>query len=99
MARSHPDGLDGFPMALELIQAIGKPSRRPGAHPGHWEAIPTAWSSSRPSGSHPNGLELIQAIGKPSQRPGAHPGHREAIPTARSSFRPLGSHPNGPEGP
>ncbi|KAI9608979.1 hypothetical protein KEM48_003149 [Puccinia striiformis f. sp. tritici PST-130] len=60
---SHPDG-------LELIQAIGKPSRRPGAHPGHWEAIPTAWSSSRPSGSHPDGLELIQAIGKPSRRPG-----------------------------
>ncbi|KAI9618463.1 hypothetical protein H4Q26_012284 [Puccinia striiformis f. sp. tritici PST-130] len=62
--------------------------RRPGAHPGHWEAIPTAWSSSRPSGSHPDSLELIQAIGKPSRQPGAHPGHREAIPTAWSSSRP-----------
>ncbi|KNF03753.1 hypothetical protein PSTG_03274 [Puccinia striiformis f. sp. tritici PST-78] len=84
---SRPSGW--LPDGLELIQAIGKPSRRPGAHPGHREAIPTAWSSSRPSGSHPDGPELIQAIptawssSRPSRRPGAHPGHPEAIPTAR----------------
>ncbi|KAI9618738.1 hypothetical protein KEM48_006502 [Puccinia striiformis f. sp. tritici PST-130] len=99
-SRWLPDGLDELQavgMALEHLQAIGRPSRRPGAHPGHREAIPTAWSSSRPSGSHPDGLELIQAIGKPSRRPGAHPGHREAIPTAWSSSRPSGSHPDGLE--
>ncbi|KAI9608760.1 hypothetical protein H4Q26_004947 [Puccinia striiformis f. sp. tritici PST-130] len=72
-------------------------SRRPGAHPGNREAIPTAWSSSRPSGSDPDGLELIQAIRKPSRRPGAHPGHREAISTAWRSSRPSGSHLDGLE--
>ncbi|KAI9621607.1 hypothetical protein H4Q26_015615 [Puccinia striiformis f. sp. tritici PST-130] len=71
---SRPSGW--LPDGLELIQVIGMASRRPGAHPGHREAIPmawkaipmawrcsraipTAWSSSRPSECIPTAWKQI----------------------------------------
>ncbi|KAI9605597.1 hypothetical protein KEM48_002051 [Puccinia striiformis f. sp. tritici PST-130] len=74
-----------LPDGLELIQVIGKPSQRPGAHPGYREAIPTAWSSSRLSGSHPDGLE-------------SHPDGLESHPDGLESHPDgLESHPDGLE--
>ncbi|KAI9628361.1 hypothetical protein KEM48_011644 [Puccinia striiformis f. sp. tritici PST-130] len=40
-------------------------------------AIPTAWSSSRPSESHPDGS-------------GAHPGHQDGFPMALDLIRAIG---------
>ncbi|POV95237.1 hypothetical protein PSTT_16361 [Puccinia striiformis] len=68
-----PDGLDelqshrdGFPMALELIQAIGKPSRRPRALPDGLDELQAVGKpSQRPGGATVRALQkMLRALWK-----------------------------------
>ncbi|KNE97809.1 hypothetical protein PSTG_09026 [Puccinia striiformis f. sp. tritici PST-78] len=81
---AHPGHRNRMPMALELIQAIGIACR--------W-----LWSSSRPSGSHPDGLEMLQSHPDGLEMLQSHPDGLEMLQSHPDGLEMLQSHPNGLE--